>query len=174
MIVTMIACGSQPPIGASSEEPEGSAVQPSGPIVCYQGITPGQTTKAEVTALLGEPLKTLMDGAYEIMQYPSPLPVIPDSIVLLDQKVVLITMILEDGSMAWSAVRAQYGEPAYKAYSNFQEGSRTAVYPESGLAFVIEESFDAVLLKQCFAPQPLEAYLTLWGKDLPIEDPFSK
>lgn len=170
----MIACGSQPPTGAPSEQPEQSPVQPAGPIVCYQGITPGQTTKAEVTALLGEPIKTLMDGAYEIMQYPSPLPVIPNSIVLLDQEVALITMVEEDGALAWSAVKAQYGESAYKAYSNFQEGSRTVVYPENGLAFVIDESFDAVLLKQCFAPLPLDAYLTLWGKDLPTEDPFTK
>ena len=147
--------------------------KPTSEIVFYQGITLGQSNKTDVLALLGDPTRTEQDGANEILLYPSPHPRLFNTIVFQDQVVVLIDMIMGDeDALAFSAIKALYGEPVHIAYTNYLQGSMVYIYPDKGRAFIADENADIVFTKQCFLPMSLEDYLNTWGKDLPSEDPF--
>jgi len=140
---------------------------------CLAGIFPGTTTRDEAVALLGEPLGVVPEGDLETLLYASPLPRQYNSIVVQNQVVALVSVVLgEDNPQAWSAVQAQYGEPAHTTYSNYMEGSMTYIYPDQGLAFVAAQESDAVFIRECFVPMTLADYMSTWGSSLPTEDPF--
>ena len=160
LVAAMLACNTPIPKQASE-------------VVCYKGITPGQTKKADVLALLGDPTRTEQDGSNEILLYPSPYPKQFNTIVFQDQIVVLIDVVIGDeDALAFSAIKALYGEPVQKNYTNYLQGSMTYIYPDKGRAFIADENADIVFTKQCFLPMSLEDYLNTWGKNLPSEDPF--
>ena len=160
LVAAMLACNMPNP-------------KPASEVVCYQGITPGQTTRADVVALLGDPTRTEQDGANEILLYPSPHPRQFNTINVQDQIVVLLDIIMGDEeAMAFSAIKALYGEPGHIAYTNYLQGSMVYIYPDKGRAFIADENADIVFTKQCFLPMSLDDYLNTWGKDLPSEDPF--
>jgi hypothetical protein len=158
------------PAPNSSSQP---TPDPAQEVVCYQGITPGQTTRADVVALLGDPTRTEQDDANEILLYPSPYPRQYNTIVIQDQIVVIIYVVIgNEDALAFSAIKALYGEPSHIAYTTFLQGSMTYIYPDKGRAFIADENADIVFIKQCFLPMSLEDYMNTWGKDLPTEDPF--
>lgn len=140
---------------------------------CLAGIFPGATTRDALVALLGEPLAVEPEGNLETLLYASPLGGQFNSIVIQNQVVGLVSiMVSEDNPLAWSAVKAQYGEPVHTAYSNYLQGSMTYIYPDQGLAFVASQGPDVVFIQECFVPMALEDYMNTWGSSLPAEDPF--
>jgi hypothetical protein len=147
--------------------------KPADDFVCRKGITPGQTTKAEVLALLGNPARTEQDGTNEILLYPSPYPRQFDTIIVQDQTVVFMDVIIGDeDALAYSAIQALYGEPGHSTYSTYLQGSMNYIYPDKGRAFIADENADIVFTKQCFISMSLEDYLNTWGKNLPTKNPF--
>jgi hypothetical protein len=174
LVAAILACGSptptEKPAQVSSSRP---TPEPVHEVVCYQGITPGQTTRADVVALLGDPTRTEQDGANEILLYPSPHPMQFNTIVFQDQIVVLMDVIMGDeDAPAFSEIKVLYGEPGQITYTNYIQGSMVYIYPDKGRAFIADENTDIVFTKQCFLPMSLDDYLNTWGKDLPSEDPF--
>jgi len=161
LVIAMLACNLSTP-------------KPANDFVCYKGITPGQTNKADVVALLGDPTRTEWDGADEILLYPSPFAKQSNTIIVQNQIVVLVDVLIgDDDALTFSAIKALYGEPSHIAYTNYLQGSMTYVYPDKGQAFIADENGDIVYTKQCFLPMSLEDYLNTWGKDLPTENPFT-
>jgi hypothetical protein len=142
---------------------------------CLVGVIPGQTNRDEVINLWGEPATTQQDGNYEALQYASHLRGQYHSVYLQNQVVEWVSTVLtEDNPLTWSAVKAQYGEPAHTAYSDYLEGSRNLAFPEQGLNFIADPELDIVFIQECFAPLSLEDYMRIYGDSLPQENPFTK
>ncbi len=142
---------------------------------CLKGIFPGTTTRAEVVAALGEPASSETSGDLETLLYASPVSGHFQSIVIQDQLVGLVTVVLDtDSPLAWSAVQAQYGDPAGDTYSNYLQGTLTYIYPDRGQTFVASPEADVVFIRECFVPMTLADYMNSWGKSLPTSDPFTK
>jgi len=174
LVLVMLACN-LPNQSNSPDQGTPNSTQPgSGALAaCLAGIFPGTTTRDEVVALLGEPLAVEPEGDLENMLYASPLRAQFNSIVIQNQVVALVSiMVGEDNPLSWSAVKAQYGEPAHTAYSNYLQWSMTYIYPDRGLAFVAAQGPDVVFIQECFVPMTLEDYMNTWGKSLPAENPF--
>jgi len=164
---------STPTHGSAQSTP--TSTQPGGgaQAACLAGIFPGTTTRDEAVALLGEPLAVEPEGDLETLLYASPLGGQFNSIVVQNQVVALVGIVLgEETPQAWSAVMAQYGEPAHTAYSNYLQGSMTYIYPDQGLAFVASPDSDVVFIQECFIPMTLENYMNTWGSSLPAENPY--
>ena len=185
LVLAMLACNlptqSNSPDQATPTHASGQATpsptQPGGAAqaACLAGIFPGTTTRDEVVALLGEPVAVEPEGDLETLLYASPLRGRFNSIVVQNRVVALVSMMVgEDNPLAWSAVKAQYGEPVHTAYSNYLQGSMTYIYPDQGLAFVASEAPDVVFIRECFVPMTLEDYMNTWGSSLPAEDPFTR
>jgi hypothetical protein len=142
---------------------------------CLAGVIPGQTNRDEVIILLGEPAATQQEGSYEALQYASSLRGQYHTVYLQNQVVERVSSVLtEDNPMTWSAVKSQYGEPAYTAYSDYLEGSRNLAFPEQGLTFIADPDLDIVFIQECFIPMSLEDYMRIFGDFLPKENPFKK
>ena len=154
---------------------QSSAAENNNQVSCLEGIMPGQTNRAEVITLWGEPAATQQDGSYEALQYATPFIGQFHTIYLTNQVVEWVsTALSEDKPLTWSAVKAQYGEPAYTAFSDYLEGSRNFAFPEQGLNFIADPDLDAVFVQECFVPMSLENYMQLYGDFLPQENPFTK
>jgi len=174
LVLAMLAC-SLPTQSNSPDQGTPTSTQPGsgGQAACLAGIFPGTTTRDEVVALLGEPVAVESEGDLETLLYASLLRGKFNSIVVQNQVVALVSMMVgEDNPLAWSAVKAQYGEPAHTAYSNYLQWSMTYIYPDQGLAFVASQGPDVVFIRECFVPMALEDYMNTWGKSLPVEDPY--
>lgn len=140
---------------------------------CMRGVLPGKTTRNELLAQLGNPLATDQEGGFEILSYAAPIYGQLNSVTLQNGVVVLVTAIqAANQPLRWSEVKAQHGEPAYAAFTNYQQGSKIYAFPTKGLAFVADGQFDAVFIRQCFLPMSLENYMLAYGNSLPTEDPF--
>jgi outer membrane protein assembly factor BamE (lipoprotein component of BamABCDE complex) len=183
LVLAMLACnlpaqsnspGQGTPANGSGQFTPNSTQLGSGALgACLAGIFPGTTTRDEVVALLGEPLAVEPEGDLETLLYASPLTRQFNSIVIQNQVVALVSIVMgEDNPLAWSAVKAQYGEPAQTAYSNYLQWSMTYIYPDRGMAFIASEGPDIVFIQECFVPMALEEYMNTWGKSLPTEDPY--
>ena len=111
----------------------------------------------------------------ETLLYASPLHSQFNSIVVKNQVVGLVSILqAEDAPLAWSAVKAQYGQPSHTAYSTYLQGSLTYIYPDQGRAFVASVAQDVVYIQECFVPMALEDYMKTWGSTLPAENPFTR
>jgi hypothetical protein len=142
---------------------------------CLAGVIPGQTNRDEVITILGEPDATRQEGNYEALQYPTHLIGQYHTVYLQNQVVEWVSTVLtEDNPLTWSAVRAQYGEPAHTAYSDYLEGSRNLAFPEQGLNFIADPELDIVFVQECFVPMSLADYMQAYGDFLPQENPFTK
>ena len=140
-----------------------------------KGIFPGKTTREEVIRNLGEPAKSEMEEGMEVLEYPSAHELMPHGVYLKDDVVVLVgAHISEEDDFTVSEVIAKYGEPAKKTYSYYSDGAFTYIYPSRGLALIVNEDLDVVFEEQCFIPMSLEEYMQTWGKDLPLENPYTK
>jgi len=123
--------------------------------------------------LWGDPVATQQEGSYEALKYASPLKGQNNTVYLLNQVVDWVNIVLaEDNPLTWSAVKAQYGEPAYTAYSDYLQGSRNYAFPEQGLNFIADDELDIVFIQECFVPMSLEDYGNAYGIFLPQEDPL--
>ncbi len=160
LVAAMLACNTPIP-------------KPASEVVCYEGITPGQTTKGQVIALLGDPMSIGQEDINEILLYPSSFPRMFNTIILQNQVVVFMDVLVDaENALAYSAIKALYGEPGQITYTTYLQGSMTYIYPDKGRAFIADENADVVFTKQCFLPISLEDYMNTWGKNLPSEDPF--
>ncbi len=142
---------------------------------CLPEIFPGKTTKAEVTALLGDPAAIQQDGGHEALQYASSLRGQYNTVYFQNQVVDWVSLVLaEDNPLTWSAVKTQYGEPAHTAYSDYLQGSQIYAFPEQGLNFTADDKLDIVFIQECFVPMSLEDYMKVYGDFLLQNDPFRK
>ena len=142
---------------------------------CLPAVVPGSTTRAQVTAALGEPVQSRQEGEFENLYYPSAVPKMFDVVTLKDQVVVrVVAHHGEKHPLGWSEVLARHGEPAHQAYSDFSQGSRTYSFPEKGLAYIANPELDVVLARWCFPPMGLDAFLAEYGSVLLEEDPFDR
>lgn len=142
---------------------------------CLKGIFPGKTTRIEVLTLLGNPLGMKQVGGQETMFYVSAIYGQLNSIVVQNDVVTLVSAVQAEGSIPiWSEVKAQFGEPAHTAYTNYSEGSMIFAFPERGLSFIADETMDVVFIQKCFIPMSLDNYMLAYGNFLPTEDPFNK
>lgn len=162
-------------VSPTLKPPTAATATPLAGPVCYEGIVLGVTTKDQAISLLGKPIAIETIDDYEDLLYPSALSSQFDSILLQNQIVVRVDKVLgKDEALKFSAVKSQYGKTDYTAYSNYQHWTKTYIYPEKGLAFTADENLDVVFLKQCFVPMTIDKYMSLWGSDLPMQDPFTK
>ncbi len=171
--------GAEPPIleatMVTTPSPPSGLAENNIPAVCFDGMVPGITSKAEAIALLGDPVAAQQEGRYESLQYASPLQGQYHTIYMTDQVVDWVSIVrAEDNPLAWSAVVAQYGGPAHTAYSTYLRGSRNFAYPDQGLNFVADEALDLVYIQECFVPRSLEDYRKTYGDFLLQEDPYSR
>lgn len=142
---------------------------------CLAGIFPGQTSRTDVIALLGEPFAAQQEGSNEALQFTSPMRGQYNTVYLLNHVVDWVSIVLaEDDPLTWSAIKAQYGEPVHTAYSDYLQGSRNFAFPEQGLNFIADPDLDAVFIQECFVPMSLEDYTEAYGDFLPQEDPYTK
>lgn len=140
---------------------------------CRTDITLGITTKAEVITLLGEPIDTNSSSDVEFLLYSTSFSGQFNSIAIDNGVVMMINIILDEDDLEyWSTFEAELGEPVSIAYSHYMQGTNTYLYPQKGLAFVVNPSTDVVHIKQCFLPMDLSGYMLTWGSSLPEEDPF--
>jgi outer membrane protein assembly factor BamE (lipoprotein component of BamABCDE complex) len=185
LVLAMLACSlpaqsnspgqDTPANGSGQGSPTSTQAGGGASAACLAGILPGMTTRDEVVALLGEPLAVEPEGDLEYMLYASPFRGKFNSVVIKNQVVVSVSiMVPEDNPLTWSAVKAQYGEPAHTTFSNYLQWSMTYIYPDRGLTFVASEGGDVVYIQECFVPMALEEYMNTWGKLLPTEDPFTE
>jgi hypothetical protein len=152
-----------------------SSSKSSNAIDCFKGITPGQTKRADVLSLLGQPASTEPYGNAEMLIYASAFPKQFNTVIVQNNMVVFMDVLVDsDAGLAYSAVKTRYGQPGLVTYSTYQQGSNTYIFPDHGRAFIADESLDAVFTKQCFLPMSLDDYMKTWGKDLPSEDPFTQ
>jgi len=152
-----------------------STVETKNQASCLKGIIPGTTTKAQVIALLGNPVSSQEDGDVEFLFFSSSSKTRLDSISLQNQVVVLVSALVGQANpLKWSEVKAQYGKPAKIGYSDYSEGSMAHIYPDRGVAFIADEAVDQVFIRECFVPMSLEKYMNSWGKYLPIDDPYTQ
>lgn len=162
---------------AAPVEPTTSAVSTA--IVCFPGIVPGQTTRDEVIAVLGEPdginpAGEEMPASLESLAYPSSVEGLNDVVLLQDGKVLLAGKGLDSDSLTVRKVKELYGEPEQITFSYFMMEALTYLYPSKGLSFIVQPEGDLVLYQQCVAPMPLEQYMSTWGASLPLEDPYTE
>jgi outer membrane protein assembly factor BamE (lipoprotein component of BamABCDE complex) len=185
MVLAMLACNlpaqsnspdqGTPTNGSGQGTPNSTQPGSGAQAACLAGIFPGKTTRIEVLALLGNPLTTQPAGGQETMFYASAIYGQLNSIVVQNEVVTLVSVVQAEGSLPkWSEVKAQFGEPAHTAYTNYSEGSMIFAFPERGLSFIADETMDVVFIQQCFIPMSLDNYMLAYGNFLPAEDPFIK
>ena len=166
----VLGCSLPGVMAARTPAPAGSAESVA---ACLEGILPGKTTKNEVVSLLGYPLATEQEQGIEIIQYASAIYGQYNSIDSKNQVVTRATVVqAADKPLRWSEIKAQLGEPAFRAYTNYQQGSMTYAYPDRGRAYIADETMDVVFIQQCFVPMSVADYMTAYGNSMPTEDPF--
>ena len=164
LLLGLVACG--PPTPPKPDQAES---------IKLKGVVPGKTTKEEVIKNLGEPAKSKTEEGMDVLEYPSTHELMPHAVYVKDGVVVLVgAHISEDDDFTVSEVIAKYGQPAKKTYSYYSDGALTYIYPSRGLALIADEDLDVVFEEQCFVPMSLEQYMQTWGKDLPLEDPYTR
>ncbi len=141
---------------------------------CSSGIIPGRTSRAELVAARGEPASALSDSGVETLAYPSAIHGQYDSYLIEQDRVILIGIMLDSREISLSQLQSELGEPEKVTFSYYMMGALTYLYPRQGLAFIVLPEGDLVFYRECTPPMPLEEYLTLWGRDLPLEDPFTQ
>lgn len=172
LALAVLACQSVTMEGNPMSNPNPST---NGTDFCMKGIFPGKTTRTEVLTLLGNPLATQQVTGQETLSYASAIYGQLNSIVIQNEVVVYLNVIqAEENLPKWSAIKAQFGEPAHTSYSNYSEGTKTFAFPERGLSVIADPKMDIVFIQNCFAPMPLDNYMLAYGNFLPSEDPFIK
>ena len=173
LCVLMVACGTPQSEGASPTMTVPEIKQPQHASPCFAGITPGTSTRQDVINQLGEPLKTSVDEqGIENLIYASSLDVLPNSVLIQQDKVVLIGKLVKEEGLQLSAWIAQYGEPEQMTYSFLAQHTKTYLYPQYGFSVIVSETQDTIIRVQCFVPMTLQEYLDSWGSELPLEDPY--
>lgn len=170
-------CGPAQPEQAEPAQPE--QVEPVKPEqaepIKLKGVIPGKTTRDEVINNLGEPVTSQMEEGMEALEYPSAHELMPNVVLIKDGVVVLTgTALSVADNVTVSGIIAKYGEPDKKTYSLYAQWTLTYIYPNRGLALIVDEAQDIVFFEQCFIPMSVEEYMQTWGKDLPLEDPYIK
>ena len=168
------ACG-----GSSTQEKQPQAStqnipsksQPS--TLCLMGIQPGQTSRAEVISQMGEStFSYTSETGFEVLEYPSSIEEIPTSIFIKEDVVQIISVLVEEDTETVTKLKGELGEPEKTTYSFFGQGTLTYIYPQKGVAAIVDEETDQLLWLQCFAPMPLADYMGSWGSQLPLENPY--
>lgn len=150
-----------------------SATPSSARAECIKGVIPGQTSRTQVLATLGNPLATEQSIGLDTLFYASAIYGQLNSIVVQNDMVVLLSVVQPEESLPkWSNIKAQHGEPTHTAFSNYSKGTKTFAFPEEGISYIADETMDRVFVQNCFVPMSLENYVTTYGNFLPTEDPF--
>lgn len=142
---------------------------------CLAGIIPGQSTREDAIAALGEPesAETSQETGDEILAFPATDQAFPISVLLREGVVALIGVSVDEQTLSLTEVLATYGEPESTTFSNFMMHAMTYLYPTAGVAFVVLPDSDIVLYQQCVQPMTLDEYMASWGTELPLENPYT-
>ena len=178
LVLAVISCGGTTSLTptlpvqstAVNQTPANLAAFPAD--ACFSGIIPGQTTRADVISVKGEPIFAQEDNGKETLGYPSYIEGTQDVIVIENGNVVLVGMLLNPDVFNLSRLKELLGEPDQVTYSNYMMGTRTYLYPLQGLVFVVQPEADLIFYQECVVPMSLEQYMTTWGKELPLKDPY--
>jgi hypothetical protein len=186
LVLAMAACGSstdlnptptnQPAHDTQAAPATGApTTQPAFPAdACFTDILPGSTSRDDVVRLLGEPTTTYSEDTKENLGYPSFIAGMDDFLVIENNLLVLASKLMEPAEMSLTRLKELLGEPEKITYSNFMMGTQTYLYPQQGLTFIVETESDQVLFQECSVPMSLDDYMTKWGAELPLEDPFTE
>ena len=180
--VSLFACNPKQPEDAAykapTEPPQPQEEEfPQARSIRYPGIIPGTTSTDEVTKILGEPIEMTVDEdlGMTVLLYRSDNEFVPDAFYIKDKVVHFISAGMnEEEPLYISSIIESYGQPDQKTYSLYSAGTMMYLYPELGLSLLVDEQQGAVLFEHLFVPMKLEAYFNLWGKDLPLENPYMK
>lgn len=179
----LLACLGSQSLGSTSQneqssdsesiEDQGLTHSFAGP--CLGGIVPGVTTREDVIAALGQPAVKENEGDVEALYYASSTKGI-FNIVLVENEIAQYTskLLSEQDALRLSSVLEQLGDPEHQLYSYFQAGSRTFVYPQRGILFVVDPKMDVVFIQECFVPQESALFLATYGQNFPAEDPYTR
>lgn len=177
---SLLACSPQTPEKAESESPTES---PEGEnhtraiSLCYPEIVVGITTNDEVINLLGSPVRQFHDDSYDmdVWLYPSDNGLIPNAVFLQNDLVQYLSgKFGEEHELTLTSLVEKLGEPSQKMYSNYAEGTMMYIYPDLGAGYLVNEKNQGVLFEYLFVPMMMDEYLRLWGKDLSLEDPYTR
>ena len=125
----------------------------------WQRIHPGRTSQAELVDVVGIPSEIHREGQAEWYIYPSENKLIPHVVSILQDTVAFVGVHCAQGDQKLDTILGRYGEPQKIAYSTFAPGTRLYVFPEHGMAFVIEEDSRDVLYYEKFEPTSLDEYI---------------
>lgn len=184
LALAALACGfsvgTTPPAAGPTPRaaPTPTAVPPTPFVVpadaCFAGIIPGQTTVEQLISAFGQPALAIEKDGLQTLGYPSFIPNQYNVFVIADGRVTLIGMQLDPSVFTLSQLTNLIGQPDMVTYSMYLQGTRTYLYPQQGLAFIVEPEADLVFYQECIVPMSLEQYLASWGAELPMENPFNE
>ncbi len=130
-------------------------------------ITPGQTTKAEVINMLGQPLKDTLEGTSETLFYSGTSKTLSHQIIIEGGIVVMVKeMILYGDPEKVSDITKVYGLSTYSLYSAGSEGgSKLYIYPDKGIAYIGMPQFDTLEEIWHFIPMSIEDFRKKWASN---------
>ncbi len=146
--------------------------QVSGRDDCLAGVFIGASNSNDVQAVLGAPVGYLEQDGAEILFYPTGRQQQYTTIILSEGVVQSVSVLSQEGDPAWSVLKAQLGEPAVTAFSDYDHGSRIFAYPMQGISITAGEDLDVVYSRTCFIPMTVEAFTAQYDGSLLSEDPF--
>jgi len=139
--------------------------QPTEKPPSFKDVVPGKSTKEEVIAKLGNPVKE--ETGKNLLEFKSTAPGKPHQILLEGDKVSLIkeTVTLEDKKTV-NDIKKVYGEPKYVLYGpRYIAGFHLFVYPEKGIAYIGQEQSGVLLEVWYFYPTTLEEFIKKFAPD---------
>lgn len=142
---------------------------------CLPGIIPGQSTRDDVIASLGDPesVEVFDENGDETLTFAAVDQAFPISVLVKNGVVALIGMSVDEQALSLTEVLATYGEPESTTFSNFMMHAMTYLYPTAGVAFVVLPDSDLVFYQQCVPSTTLDEYMATWGANLPLENPYT-
>jgi hypothetical protein len=141
----------------------------------WRGIVPGKTTEAEALGILGTPLRRIEKRDLLVFEFLSGIEGYPNGVGVQGGIVKVIGIRIDPARpISLSATLAKYHEPEKQTYSTWAQGFHTYIYPRRGLMFIGNPQTDRIASAQYFVQMSIETYMSSWGKDLPLTDPFIK
>ena len=134
-------------------------------------IRPGQSVN-DLINLLGEPVATLEQDQYKILEYPSAFSKYTSKIFTSEEKIEFIREPVKyEEERKINSYLEQLGEPVAKLYDESLSLSYLGyIYPEQGLAVFAHKTDGIIIEIWYFEPTNIGNFLTTWGKDL-VEEP---
>jgi|SRR3989344_6293838 len=125
----------------------------------YQNLTPGSSTKEQVTEILGNPLKEEADGT--ILKFTSSAPGKPHEVVIKENNILLIkeTITINDDKKV-NDIKKEFGEPKKILFGpGYTSEFYLSVYPENGIAYIGQDASGVLLEVWYFTPTNINDFI---------------